>query len=160
MLYLCVVSPSVGICCELQPQEDDRRLKGFLNVTFSFCAPTDLEKIKAYIDSFRFGAPPHGGGGIGEQYPLLFYVLLISIVCGWLKWQVLTDNIMLSPQALRESACCTLAFTMCVRPPCSHVTPSGWLLEPPAAQNKGLICTLIMGLILVIGNNSNPHWKT
>lgn len=26
----------------------------------------DLEKIKAYIDSFRYGAPPHGGGGIGE----------------------------------------------------------------------------------------------
>ena len=26
----------------------------------------DLEKIKAYIDSFRFGAPPHGGGGIGD----------------------------------------------------------------------------------------------
>uniref|UniRef100_A0A672YWU1 Aspartate--tRNA ligase, cytoplasmic n=1 Tax=Sphaeramia orbicularis TaxID=375764 RepID=A0A672YWU1_9TELE len=23
----------------------------------------DLEKIKAYIDSFRYGAPPHGGGG-------------------------------------------------------------------------------------------------
>ena len=26
----------------------------------------DLEKIKAYIDSFRFGAPPHAGGGIGN----------------------------------------------------------------------------------------------
>lgn len=35
-----------------------------------FCdrGPSDLEKIKAYIDSFRFGAPPHGGGGIGEQH--------------------------------------------------------------------------------------------
>lgn len=31
-----------------------------------FCGPTDLEKIKAYIDSFRYGAPPHGGGGIGK----------------------------------------------------------------------------------------------
>jgi aspartyl/asparaginyl-tRNA synthetase len=30
---------------------------------FSFL---DLEKIKAYIDSFRFGAPPHAGGGIGN----------------------------------------------------------------------------------------------
>lgn len=74
MLYPCVVSPSVGICCELQPQEDDCPLKGFPNVTFSFCEPIDLEKIKGYIDSFRFGAPPHGGGGIGEQYPLLFYL--------------------------------------------------------------------------------------
>lgn len=44
----------------------------FLNSTyldsqshFSFVC-LDLEKIKAYIDSFRFGAPPHGGGGIGK----------------------------------------------------------------------------------------------
>lgn len=34
----------------------------------SFSGTTDLEKIKAYIDSFRYGAPPHGGGGIGEEY--------------------------------------------------------------------------------------------
>ncbi|PFX33181.1 Aspartate--tRNA ligase, cytoplasmic [Stylophora pistillata] len=27
----------------------------------------DLEKIKAYIDSFRYGAPPHGGGGIAKE---------------------------------------------------------------------------------------------
>lgn len=33
-----------------------------------FSGTTDLEKIKAYIDSFRYGAPPHGGGGIGEEY--------------------------------------------------------------------------------------------
>ena len=32
---------------------------------------SDIEKIKAYIDSFRYGAPPHGGGGIGEFF-LLF----------------------------------------------------------------------------------------
>lgn len=25
----------------------------------------DIEKIKAYIDSFRYGCPPHAGGGIG-----------------------------------------------------------------------------------------------
>lgn len=31
----------------------------------------DLEKIKAYIDSFRFGAPPHGGGGIGKEHLFL-----------------------------------------------------------------------------------------
>ena len=29
---------------------------------------SDIEKIKAYIDSFRYGAPPHGGGGIGEFF--------------------------------------------------------------------------------------------
>ena len=26
----------------------------------------DLEKIKGYIDAFRYGAPPHAGGGIGQ----------------------------------------------------------------------------------------------
>lgn len=27
----------------------------------------DIEKIKAYIDSFRYGCPPHAGGGIGRN---------------------------------------------------------------------------------------------
>ncbi|XP_070536706.1 aspartate--tRNA ligase, cytoplasmic-like [Ptychodera flava] len=32
-----------------------------------------LESIKPYIDSFRYGAPPHGGGGIGlERVTMLF----------------------------------------------------------------------------------------
>ncbi|VEL39892.1 unnamed protein product [Protopolystoma xenopodis] len=26
----------------------------------------DIEKIKSYIDAFRYGCPPHAGGGIGE----------------------------------------------------------------------------------------------
>lgn len=29
--------------------------------------PLDLSQIKAYIDSFRYGAPPHAGGGIGKS---------------------------------------------------------------------------------------------
>ena len=32
---------------------------------FSVFLP-DLETIKSYIDSFRYGAPPHAGGGIGK----------------------------------------------------------------------------------------------
>ncbi|KAH8871717.1 Aspartate--tRNA ligase, cytoplasmic [Schistosoma japonicum] len=33
----------------------------------------DLEKIKAYIDAFRYGCPPHAGGGIGlERVTMLF----------------------------------------------------------------------------------------
>lgn len=33
----------------------------------------DLEHIKSYIDSFRYGAPPHAGGGIGmERVTMLF----------------------------------------------------------------------------------------
>lgn len=27
----------------------------------------ELDKIKSYIDSFRFGCPPHAGGGIGKN---------------------------------------------------------------------------------------------
>ena len=31
-----------------------------------FSVSLDLSQIKAYIDSFRYGAPPHAGGGIGK----------------------------------------------------------------------------------------------
>ena len=27
---------------------------------------SELDKIKSYIDSFRYGCPPHAGGGIGN----------------------------------------------------------------------------------------------
>ena len=30
-----------------------------------FPSTADLNKIKSYIDSFRYGAHPHAGGGIG-----------------------------------------------------------------------------------------------
>jgi len=39
----------------------------------------DLETIKAYIDSFRFGCPPHGGGGIGLERVLMLYLALGNI---------------------------------------------------------------------------------
>ncbi|XP_065839423.1 aspartate--tRNA ligase, cytoplasmic-like [Oscarella lobularis] len=39
----------------------------------------DLEKIKAYIDAFRYGAPPHAGGGIGLERVLMFYLGLDNI---------------------------------------------------------------------------------
>lgn len=48
-----------------------------------FFSSLDLEKIKAYIDSFRFGAPPHAGGGIGKcLYFILFCVSLLSLKQG------------------------------------------------------------------------------
>uniref|UniRef100_UPI00358E69FB aspartate--tRNA ligase, cytoplasmic isoform X1 n=2 Tax=Myxine glutinosa TaxID=7769 RepID=UPI00358E69FB len=39
----------------------------------------DLEKIKAYIDSFRYGAPPHAGGGIGLERVTMLYLGLPNI---------------------------------------------------------------------------------
>lgn len=43
-------------------------LKFLTTESLFFYDTADLEKIKSYIDSFRFGAPPHGGGGIGKEY--------------------------------------------------------------------------------------------
>lgn len=42
-----------------------------------FC--TDLEKIKSYIDSFRYGAPLHGGGGIGLERVTMLYLGMDNI---------------------------------------------------------------------------------
>nr|CAD7423774.1 unnamed protein product [Timema monikensis] len=39
----------------------------------------DLETIKSYIDSFRFGCPPHGGGGIGLERVVMLYLGLDNI---------------------------------------------------------------------------------
>ncbi|XP_069119964.1 aspartate--tRNA ligase, cytoplasmic-like isoform X1 [Argopecten irradians] len=39
----------------------------------------DLEKIKAYIDSFKYGAPPHAGGGIGMERVCMLYLGLDNI---------------------------------------------------------------------------------
>eukprot|EP01134_Creolimax_fragrantissima_P007039 CFRG7039T1 len=39
----------------------------------------DLSTIQPYIDSFKFGAPPHGGGGIGMERVLMLYLALGNI---------------------------------------------------------------------------------
>ncbi|XP_064643801.1 aspartate--tRNA ligase, cytoplasmic-like [Lineus longissimus] len=39
----------------------------------------EIETIKAYIDSFRFGAPPHAGGGIGCERVCMLYLGLHNI---------------------------------------------------------------------------------
>lgn len=45
-------------------------LSEFKIITFS---KTDISTVKSYIDSFRYGAPPHAGGGIGlERVTMLF----------------------------------------------------------------------------------------
>lgn len=38
-----------------------------------------LESIKAYIDSFRYGAPPHAGGGVGLERVVMLYLGLKNI---------------------------------------------------------------------------------
>ncbi|KAG0344385.1 aspartate--tRNA ligase dps1 [Podila humilis] len=44
----------------------------------------DPESIKSYVDAFRMGAPPHGGGGIGLERVLFFYLNLDNIRQGTL----------------------------------------------------------------------------
>jgi len=39
----------------------------------------DLEKIRSYIDSFRYGAPPHAGGGIGMERVTMLYLGLDNV---------------------------------------------------------------------------------
>ncbi|BET02279.1 Aspartyl-tRNA synthetase [Nesidiocoris tenuis] len=39
----------------------------------------DLEKIKAYVDAFRYGCPPHAGGGIGLERVVMLYLGLDNI---------------------------------------------------------------------------------
>lgn len=39
----------------------------------------DLQQIKGYIDSFRYGAPPHAGGGIGMERVTMLYLGLDNI---------------------------------------------------------------------------------
>ncbi|XP_003740658.1 aspartate--tRNA ligase, cytoplasmic [Galendromus occidentalis] len=39
----------------------------------------DVSQIKSYIDSFRYGAPPHAGGGIGLERVVMLYLGLDNI---------------------------------------------------------------------------------
>ena len=39
----------------------------------------ELDTIKSYIDSFRYGCPPHGGGGIGMERVVMLYLGLNNI---------------------------------------------------------------------------------
>jgi len=39
----------------------------------------NVEQIKSYIDSFRYGCPPHAGGGIGMERVLMLYLGLGNV---------------------------------------------------------------------------------
>lgn len=39
----------------------------------------DCEKIKSYIDAFKYGCPPHAGGGIGMERVVMLYLGLDNI---------------------------------------------------------------------------------
>ena len=39
----------------------------------------ELNTIAAYIDSFRYGCPPHAGGGIGMERVTMLYLGLDNI---------------------------------------------------------------------------------
>lgn len=44
-----------------------------------FHSLTDTSKIAAYIDAFRYGCPPHAGGGIGMERVVMLYLGLDNI---------------------------------------------------------------------------------
>ena len=48
-----------------------------VHIRFSYYI--DLSKIKEYIDSFRYGCPPHAGGGIGMERVAMLYLGLDNI---------------------------------------------------------------------------------
>ncbi|XP_041371715.1 aspartate--tRNA ligase, cytoplasmic-like [Gigantopelta aegis] len=39
----------------------------------------DIDKIKGYIDAFKYGAPPHAGGGIGMERVMMLYLGLDNV---------------------------------------------------------------------------------
>lgn len=39
----------------------------------------DISKIASYIEAFRFGCPPHAGGGIGMERVVMLYLGLDNI---------------------------------------------------------------------------------
>ena len=39
----------------------------------------NIDQIKAYIDAFRYGCPPHAGGGIGLERVLMLYLGLGNV---------------------------------------------------------------------------------
>ena len=39
----------------------------------------DVESIRSYVDAFRLGAYPHGGGGVGLERVLMLYLGLGNI---------------------------------------------------------------------------------
>ena len=51
-----------------------KKLKIILaNSKYSYKNVLDIDKLKGYIDSFRYGVSPHAGGGIGlERVTMLF----------------------------------------------------------------------------------------
>jgi aspartyl/asparaginyl-tRNA synthetase len=49
----------------------------------------DVSKIQAYIDAFKYGCPPHAGGGIGEfleYFSLLMFVFRLGACDHAVPW--------------------------------------------------------------------------
>lgn len=50
-----------------------------INLLSSDARKLDIEKIASYIEAFRFGCPPHAGGGIGMERVVMLYLGLDNI---------------------------------------------------------------------------------
>lgn len=139
-------------------------LKGFPDVIFSFCdcELTDLEKIKAYIDSFRFGAPPHGGGGIGGWNLFLsinglqYFLdgLHLSEAAFLIKIYVFPPRLGESLHAVPGPSQCSADFHVPTWPQAADS------LNLQLCKLKGSSVKLTMEATLVMGNNTNPQSRT
>lgn len=57
-------------------------ISGFLflkSIYLFFIYFVDISKIASYIEAFRFGCPPHAGGGIGMERVVMLYLGLDNI---------------------------------------------------------------------------------
>ena len=85
-------------------------------------SPTDLEKIKAYIDSFRFGAYPHGGGGIGKSVSVCMCAhAYIKTTCQMVVCTSLTMPYSILCKIMYLFSCLTYSISLSNYPACPQV---------------------------------------
>ena len=65
----------------------------------------NLDHIRAYIDAFKYGCPPHAGGGIGMERVTMLYLGMIILKISGLKsiGIVLFDRLLQLTLALGQS---------------------------------------------------------